>query len=301
MTAMREPSQSLALDAAPKVSVALSVFNGGDVLLSAVQSILDQSFRDLELIVLDDGSTDGSVDQLRKIPDSRLRIIQDGVNKGLSGRLNEAIDLARGAYFARMDHDDISHPERIARQFEFMEANHSVSLVGARCVTMNEQERINGVLPGATTHDEICRHLWVGFNLPHPTWFGRIEWFRAYRYVDPGPYCCEDQELLLRASSTSCYHTLPDQLLAYRVRTRTAWRKLWKTRLAWCRVQVSYFLAQGRYHEALLAVGVTIVRVLRDLVGRIVPRGYGAALAPDLVRSWEDLVATKRSRGERTN
>src|SRR5450830_847145 len=91
----------------PLVTVAMPVYNAGKYLRLAVLSIVKQTFTDWEMLVIDDGSTDNAFDSIADIKDDRIRILRDGTNKGLAARLNEAIDLARGQYFARMDQDDV--------------------------------------------------------------------------------------------------------------------------------------------------------------------------------------------------
>lgn len=292
-----EPSTN-AIDCNPKLTIALPVFNGGDDLSLAVQSILNQSFQNWELLILDDGSTDGSVDRLQKIlADPRVSIVRDGQNKGLSVRLNQAISLARGEYFARMDHDDISHPDRFAIQFVFMDKNPSVDLVGAQCVTMDEQGCVNGELPRAVTHEEICRRPWQGFYLAHPTWLGRTSWFKRHLYKNPAPYCSEDQELLLRASTASQYCSSPQYLLAYRVRTHTAWGKMWKTRISLCQVQLAYFYEHQQYRNALLSCIATLFRICKDAIKIVAFRLHltrtksKPCLSQDSVQFWSDLIA----------
>jgi len=234
-------------DSTPQISVALSVFNGGENLKYAVDSILNQTFTDWELLLFDDGSTDGMVEKLAKeITDPRVKIFCDGKNKKLAGRLNEAIHLAKGKYYARMDDDDIAHPERLQKQFDFLENNPSVDVVGARCITIDEDNNIIGTLPTSLTHEEICAQPWRGFYLHHPTWMGKIEWFKEHQYKDnPAPYLCEDQELILRAHETSKYHALDDFLLAYRLPKRKDPHKLKLNRQAWFDVQKEFFEARN--------------------------------------------------------
>ena len=283
----------------PLVSIALPVFNGGAALALAVESLLAQTLTDWELLIVDDGSTDGAIDRLRCLGDSRVRVIRDGLNKGLSSRLNQAVALASGRYFTRMDHDDICHPARLACQVEFLAANPLVDLLSTHCVTIDEQARIVGVLPGATSHEEICRRPWQGLYMPHPTWMGRIEWFRCHRYDEPGPYCCEDQELLLRASDQSRYHCLPSNLLAYRVRTRTPFKKLWRTRLALTTVQVTYFVQRGDFGGALLSVIAAAIRLLTDFSRRIWRWGLKRSPGSNAdILEWNGLIAELKARAK---
>lgn len=115
-----EPTPNAA--AAPTVSVVLPVYNGGKYLAEAIESILGQTFTDFELLVIDDGSTDGSLQVLRDFEqkDNRIRL-HTRENRGLVPTLNELIQMSRGTWIARMDADDIARPERLARQLDWLE------------------------------------------------------------------------------------------------------------------------------------------------------------------------------------
>ncbi|SDH63193.1 glycosyltransferase family 2 protein [Propionivibrio dicarboxylicus] len=269
---MQEPAEN-----APIVTVALSVFNGGALLESAVRSVVAQTFQDWELLILDDGSTDGAIDRLPQLEDRRIVVVRDGLNKGLPSRLNQAIGMARGRYFARMDHDDLCHPHRFSEQVAFLDTNPQIDLLATECVTMDEEGRINGSLPARHTHEALCARPWLSIPMPHPTWMGRIEWFRKHRYSDPVPYCCDDNELLLRSFADSRFYCLPQQLLAYRVRSHTPWKKLWRTRLAQAGVQIAYFRKRGRWGAALLSLLAALLRIGTDGYREIRFRCIGAA------------------------
>lgn len=253
----------------PVVTVAMSVLNGGEYLQLAVQSIVEQTFQDWEMLILDDGSTDSAIDGLLCWEDPRIILIRDGQNRGLSARLNQAMNMARGRYFARMDHDDVSHPSRFAEQVAFLDRNLQVDLVATKCVTINEQDHPVGHLPFAMHHRVICARPWLGFPMPHPTWMGRVSWFRRHYYQDPAPYCCEDNELLLRAHKTSTYDAVDTVLLAYRVRSHTPRKKMWRTRKALAAVQIKYFYERGEYVSLALSCATMILRVVRDLTNEI--------------------------------
>ncbi|NMC97203.1 MAG: glycosyltransferase, partial [Deltaproteobacteria bacterium] len=134
---------------APLITVAMPIFNAGSYLRLAVLSIVRQTFADWELLIIDDGSTDNALQDIADIRDHRIRILRDGENKGLAARLNEAIDLARGSYFARMDQDDVSYPDRFARQIEALERDPQLDLVAARAVTIAGDHRLTGILPAS--------------------------------------------------------------------------------------------------------------------------------------------------------
>jgi glycosyltransferase involved in cell wall biosynthesis len=279
------------------VTVAMPLFNAGNQLRLALCSIIKQSFQHWELLLIDDGSTDGSLDAIADIVDPRIHILRDGLNKGLAARLNEAIQLARGRYFARMDQDDVSYPERLACQLELLEQDPELDLVALRCIAINEEGELVGILPGELVHKDICARPWIGFHMPHPTWMGRIEWFRRYCYASPGPYFCEDQELLLRSYRESRFASIPEILFAYRVRDRVNWRKLIKTRKTLLGLQLRQFVAARQLSFAGMAAATFVARVTMDGLGALVRACGGSglqryhAMAPGVeeLRRWRDV------------
>ena len=293
---MTEPEASAA--GGPQLTVAMPVFNAGIHLRLALLSVINQTFENWELLLIDDGSTDGSVEGVADIVDSRVRIIRDGQNRGLAARLNEAINLARGEFFARMDQDDISHPERFSLQLQKLLSDPLLDLLGAQCITISEGNEILGVLPNAESHDEICARPWLGFYLPHPTWMGRTEWFRKHRYASPGPYCCEDQELLLRTHAMSCFEVLPKALLAYRLHDHLSWSKAWRTRATLYRIQLNHFFGDENYSFAVLATMALALRVGRDFLtllkqftlGAIANRSAYSSVSKEDAASWQRWI-----------
>ncbi len=202
----------------PLVSIVLPSFNAEGTIGEAISSILMQTWENWELLLIDDGSKDRTVEIARSFNDSRIRIFVDGRNRGLPARLNEAIDLASGKYFARMDNDDISFPERFSKQVEYLESHPEIDLLGTKALTFVAPGAATGIFPFKQTHEEICARPWNGFYLPHPTWMGKIEWFRKHRYRNVNR--AEDQDLLLRSYPTSRFACLPEMLFAYRLRKK---------------------------------------------------------------------------------
>lgn len=203
---------------APVVSIALLVRNAAATLMPTLRSLLWQTLPDWELLLMNDGYTDNSMTIARTLEDPRLRVFSDGRHAGLATRLNEAIDRARGRFFARMDADYIAYPERLATQLAFLEGNPCVDLVAARALALAfpGDGEVIGLLPHRATHEAICARPWIGIPMTHPTWFGRIEWFQRHRYSVPDAPRAEDQELLIRAAAVSSYATCPEILLGYR-------------------------------------------------------------------------------------
>jgi glycosyltransferase involved in cell wall biosynthesis len=202
----------------PRVSILLPVFNGAITLKSAIQSVIDQEYLDWELIILDDGSTDDSLKILGTFHDSRIKIISDGLRKGLATRLNIGIDLALGIYIARMDADDLCFPKRLEMQISFLDSHPEVDLTACKTLAFSSHEANDTLrlLPYYQTHDELSARPWKSIYMPHPAWVGKREWFRRFRYQIPEVLRAEDQELLLRAMPSSRYYCLPEILMAYR-------------------------------------------------------------------------------------
>lgn len=253
----------------PLITVAMPIYNAGEYLRMAVLSIVQQTYPCWELFLIDDGSTDNALQSIADINDARIRIFRDGKNKGLAARLNECIDLANGQYLARMDQDDVSYPERFARQIAAMQNNPTLDLLATRAVTIDENNHITGLFPYAISHQEICARPWRGFHFPHPTWMGKVKWFRQYRYTLPGPYFCEDQELLLRSYPRSQFGTLNVILFAYRVRGKVNWQKLAKTRHAILQAQMRQFSARNLWFFVALANATFLVKRLSDALNKI--------------------------------
>jgi glycosyltransferase involved in cell wall biosynthesis len=196
------------------VTIGIPFLNARRYLADAVRSVFAQTFADWELILIDDGSTDGSLDVVRNIHDPRVRIVSDGTNRGLCARLNEMVSLAQGTYFARMDADDLMHRERIERQIAYLQANPSCDVIDTATYTVNDDLTplgIRGDAPLDVRPESVLRN---GL-LIHPTVMGRTEWFRANPY-DAAYVRAEDRELWVRTCATTKFGRLCEPLFFYR-------------------------------------------------------------------------------------
>ncbi len=213
----------------PTVSIILPFLNGGAEFAPALRSILEQSFTDWELLLCDDGSTDGSLELARAIRDPRVIVWSDGKSKGLAARLNECIDRSSGSLIARMDADDISYPHRLRQQVSFLEARPEVDVVGCPMMIFEEDGSPIGKRLVPLEHEEIIANPASGFGLAHPTWLARAGWYRKHHY-DPAAIRFEDIELLYRSYPASRFANVPQLLYGYR-ELRGGFRKRLKTRL----------------------------------------------------------------------
>lgn len=218
----------------PLVTVLLPARNSQRTLALALRSIVAQTYPHWELLLLDDGSSDDTVAIARGFHDPRIRVMADGAWRGLAARLNQGIDAARGSLLARLDADDVAFPERLALQVRFLQAHPEVDLVGAGAVVFGDEGQAFGRFPAPLTHREICRRPWSGFHLPHPTWMGRTEWFRRFRYRPEQDRAAQDQDLLLRSFRSSTFANLPQMLIGYR-QHELSWKKFARSRVQWVR------------------------------------------------------------------
>ena len=213
----------------PLVSVILTFLNPGPAFTPALRSIERQTYTNWELLLCDDGSTDGSLELARAIGDPRLVVWSDGKMKGLAGRLNECIGRARGTLIARMDADDISYPDRLRLQVEYLRSHSAVDVVGCGMLICEEDGSAIGKRLAPPEHAGVVANPALGFGLAHPTWMARAEWYRQHLY-DPTALRFEDIELLYRAYERSQFANLPGVLYGYR-EMRGGFSKRLKTRL----------------------------------------------------------------------
>ncbi|MDR3466461.1 MAG: glycosyltransferase [Xanthobacteraceae bacterium] len=199
------------------VSVVLAVRNGGADLLRAVETVLAQSFGNLELIIIDDGSTDGATNAVERIADPRLRVYHQA-GAGLSASLNRGISLARGRYIARQDHDDLALASRVEKQVSFLDAHPDYALVGTR------SEIWVGDLPSGRFLDHPAEDAVLRFELLFDNPFVHSSvMIRRSALDDVGPYSTdparqppEDYELWSRIARKYRVANLPERLTIYR-------------------------------------------------------------------------------------
>jgi glycosyltransferase involved in cell wall biosynthesis len=200
----------------PTVSVVMSVYNGAEYLRPAIDSILDQTFKDFEFIIINDGSTDGSLDILHSYHDPRLVLISRP-NKGLTASLNEGFGKARGTYIARQDADDISELSRLEKEVNFLEKNPSVGLVGSNYVHIDESGKKTGAETHIFTHPSDLKACLVLCNqFGHGSIMLRTECLKLVGGYDPAVGHAEDYDLWVRISQLAKVANIEEPLYLYR-------------------------------------------------------------------------------------
>lgn len=189
------------------ISIAIPFYNSEKYLRYSIQSVINQTYSNWELILIDDGGTDNSLTIAKEYEksDRRIKVISDGCNKGLAVRLNESVGLSSGYYYARMDDDDIMSINRLEVQEKYLEEHKDVDVVGSSAMLIDSKNNIVG------SHDMST--ITTGFI--HPSIMGKTEWFRQNPYAE---WCrrCQDRELWLRTAAKSCFVNLKRPLLFYR-------------------------------------------------------------------------------------
>jgi glycosyltransferase involved in cell wall biosynthesis len=210
----------------PKISVILPVYNAEKYLKEAIDSILGQTYTDFELLLLNDGSTDGSEKIIQSYDDSRIVYLKNEKNEGLIFSLNKAIDLAKGEYIARMDADDIALPGRFAKQLLYLE-NNDVSVLAT---TVKLIDAAGNALPdwaddiNNVTAIQIRKFLLKDNCLAHPTIIGKTDLFKQYKYRYSQKYS-EDYDLWLHLLADGLtIQKLPQPLLLHRILPTSATR-----------------------------------------------------------------------------
>ena len=201
----------------PAISVIMSAYNGEKYIIESIESVLNQTFRDFEFIIINDGSTDKTLEIIKKYAriDKRIRLIDNGKNIGLIKSLNKGLEAAKGKYIARMDADDFSLPERFSIQYNLLEKNKDIFLLGSGYYIINFKGEIIGKVSREFDSVELREKLLTNNVIHHPTVMFRNLGYLFYR--DKMIYC-EDYDLWLRfLSERKNLFVLENCLLKYRI------------------------------------------------------------------------------------
>ncbi len=199
----------------PLVSVIMPVFNAERYLRDSLVSILNQTYKNMEVIIVDDECTDASMEIINAFNDPRITIIRNAKNLGLAACLNKAIQSSKGSFLARMDADDSARPERIAKQVEFLEANPGIDIVGSSMRYFGYSDHLH-VFP--ETHEECRIQLLFNVCFGHPTVVFRKNVFDMPEnfYDEALKQYSEEYDLWCRLANRYRFHNLKEVLLDYR-------------------------------------------------------------------------------------
>ncbi len=264
--------------AVPRVTVGVPFFNEERRLASAVRSVLAQTETDIEVLLIDDGSTDGSLEIARSFRDPRVTVLSDGARRHLPARLNEIVRRARSQLVARMDADDVSHPERLERELGLIDEDQRCDAVGTWAGLVDDDDAVFAVVEAAAQPASREVALTGGF-IPHATLLARRGWLVANPY-DEALTRAEDRDLWCRTAGTSRFAVVEQPLYVVRISANDD------------RFLVDYVEAQRQNRALMVRYGPTtlgaveatrswLVSHAKTLVMRAAVR---AGLGPKLVR-----------------
>ncbi|HEY6918467.1 MAG TPA: glycosyltransferase [Tabrizicola sp.] len=210
----------------PLISVLMPVYNCDAYVQAAIDSILTQSFRDFEFIIIDDGSKDGTAAIVKAAAarDPRIKVISRE-NRGIVPSLNEALEVATGELVARMDGDDISLPDRFRKQVDYLAAHPDCGLVGTQIMFMDPDGRPIAPMPNPLDHEGIVQTMLDGSeSVSHPTVLFRTAVARSIGGYSNQYKHAEDIDFFLRMAEATRVANMPDLLLHYRQHAKSIGR-----------------------------------------------------------------------------
>jgi len=204
----------------PKVTVFIPVFNREQYIGDAIDSILAQTFTDFEILLIDDASTDHSVDIIRSYADSRLRLLCNDVNLGIPKTRNKGVENARGHYIAMLDSDDRAYPHRLEKQVAFLDSHPDYAQVGSWCRMMDAQGHpLKRIKRQPTFPDDIHAQFLFRCAMSNRSIMARTAILQEYGYRNDFPRC-QDYELHVRLAKRYKLGNLPECLVYGRVHSQ---------------------------------------------------------------------------------
>jgi len=205
----------IVLASTPRISVIMPAYNAEPYVTHAIKSILQQTFRNFEFIVINDGSTDRTADLIAAFNDQRIRLICNDRNLGLVVVRNLGMSLAIGEYVALMDADDVAFPDRLLKQFMFMENNPDFAMVGANMEMIDESGRLISAIKYPAPPEKIPSMLFFGNYFTQSSIMIRRNCLPSVPYRNfPG---VEDYDLWLRIAARGKVWNLQETLVQYRI------------------------------------------------------------------------------------
>lgn len=198
----------------PSLSIIVPTYNGSRFVAETLDSIIGQSFEDFEILVIDDASSDNTVEVVMSIGDRRIRLIRNETNLGVAHTRNKAATQARGRYISPHDQDDLSEPDRFLKQIQLLESNPKLDVVGSWVKTFGDS---NEVWRYPEHEDDLKCRILFGCEIAHTTAVIRTSAISSLeRLYDPSVPLCSDYELFSRMSLVGGVANIPEPLVRYR-------------------------------------------------------------------------------------
>ncbi|WP_270428627.1 glycosyltransferase family 2 protein [Acinetobacter johnsonii] len=246
------------------ISIGIPIYNAEVYLADAIKSVLAQTYPYWELILVDDGSTDKSliISQEFAAKDNRIRVISDGLNKKLPARLNQIIKEAKYDYIARMDADDVMHPQRLEKQLSFLEENKKYDLVASGLISIDNHNNVKGFRCVDQLFDEFSSPS-LSYPIVHPSVMARKSWYLRNQYSEKYPRA-EDFELWTRAITKKDFNmaVLPDLLLYYREEGNLSKDKIVNSYKDTLKIYNNYYSNSSNIEVVKLYLKILVVNIM---------------------------------------
>jgi glycosyltransferase involved in cell wall biosynthesis len=252
------------IEANMHITVVMSVYNGEATIVSAIDSICRQTYSDWDLVIIDDGSTDGTADLLEAVVscDPRIRLIRNSKNLGLAAALNIGWRQAKGELIARMDADDISLPNRFEKQVAFLANHPEVDVLGTAQESVDANGEVLGYGYRPELHEELASKMYRINPMIHPSVVMRRSFLEALEGYDESKWLlrAEDADLWLRGYKKFRFHNLQEPLLQYRISHKPSTQTI--AGIAYAQLRAAYreglLLSKGWYALRAIVAGVLI-------------------------------------------
>jgi glycosyltransferase involved in cell wall biosynthesis len=207
------------------VSIVMAVHNNQQTVSETLQSVVSQSFDGWELVIVDDASTDSTPEILRAWAkrEPRIQLLTNSTNLGLAASLNRGWQAARYPYVARIDGDDLMHPDRLRLQTQFLNANPEIDVLGTAVELIDQWGETIGMGEAKNEHEDIVGGIFRETPFFHPSVMMRKQFLELNAGYDTSLRRAQDRDLWLRGRHLAKYHNLDQPLTKYRVRRGTSW------------------------------------------------------------------------------
>lgn len=205
----------------PKVSIIMSAYNAKQYMRGAIDSILNQAFRDFEFIIINDGSTDSTRDIILSYKDSRIKFIENSENIGLTKSLNKGLKIAQGEYIARIDTDDTSMPERLMEQVRFLDEHKDIAVVGSWAEVIDDEKGESYILKHSCD-SVIIKWAYIFKNqIVHSSAFFRKNIIEDVGYYNENYKYAQDFDFWFRVSRKYKITNIPKILTKHRIHSKS--------------------------------------------------------------------------------
>ncbi len=247
----------------PLVSVVMPVYNPGKYLVDAIDSILSQTFSNFEFIIVDDASTDGSWKIIKSFAkkDSRIIAFKNKINLGVSLTSNIAISQARGKYIARMDSDDVSTPDRLQKQVDFLKNHPQTIVVGGQCAIVDENNQVVGFKKFPLTQNQIKDMIFWAVPIQQGYMMVNTSLLpKNFTWYHPSKFSAEEVDLYFNLFKYGDFANLPDNLYFYRkISTSLSHQNPKKT--FWITLKSRLNAVKNGFNPSLLAVIINLIQI----------------------------------------